>query len=84
MISTDHKFPIFRRTEDGRHFFRIEAEDAFTEIQVVGRRALLHQVKASMYPELVRIQDMIHGDGGRYLELEPTEWSDLVQRHRLV
>lgn len=84
MIPMDQGFPIFRRTADGRHFYRIEAQDAFTEIQVVGRRALLYHVKASMYPELVRIQDMVLGDGGRYLELRPSDWAELMERHQLA
>ncbi|MEX1131994.1 MAG: hypothetical protein WEC15_02110 [Flavobacteriales bacterium] len=79
----DHEFPIFRRTANGQHFYLIEAEDVFTEIQLVGRRAVLHHVKASMYPELVRIQDMIRGDGGRYLELRSADWSELLHRYQL-
>lgn len=81
MIPKEIKFPIFRRTTDGRHFYCIEAEDRFTEIQVIGRKAVLHRVQASMYPERLRIQDMIHGDGGRYPDLHPEEWSELLRLH---
>ncbi len=77
-------FPIFRRTADDKHFYCIEAEDRFIELQRIGSRAVLHRVQASLYPERLRIHEMIHGDEGRYSELMPKEWSDLLQRYGLT
>lgn len=74
MIPLPSKFPILRRTEDGKHLYRIEGMDRFFELQQIGRRWLLHEVKASAYPEKVRIMEMIDGDGGRYVPLLEVEW----------
>jgi hypothetical protein len=68
-------FPIYRRTADGRHFYRIEAPDRFTEVQVIGSRRVLHAVEATQYPERVRIMEMIAGGEGRYLPLAEEEWA---------
>ena len=67
-------FPIYRRTADGRHVYRIEALDAFTEMQRVGNRWLVHRVNASAYPERVRIMEMIDGADGRYLATDEEAW----------
>lgn len=67
-------FPIYRRLADGHHFYRIEGPVSFTDIQVIGKRTVVHHVDASAYPERLRIQDMIEGHGGRYLPLEAEEW----------
>jgi len=83
MNAEPEAFPLYRRTPDGKHFYRIEAVDRFTEIQVIGRRAVLHEVRASMYPERVRVMEMIQGDEGRYLELLPEDWMELLRRHGL-
>lgn len=73
-------FPIYRLTADGRHAYRIDAQDRFTEIQVVGRRVLLHEVVATAYPEKLRIVEMIALADGRYVPLDPGDWQDLYDR----
>ncbi|MBK8499104.1 MAG: hypothetical protein IPL52_09860 [Flavobacteriales bacterium] len=74
------RFPLFRKTPDGRHFYRIESDTGFTEIQKVGSRHAVHRVEARAYPELVRIAEMIDGAGGRFVHMEPTEWDVLYAR----
>lgn len=84
MIPEDIDFPLFRRTADEKHFYRIEALDRFTEIQRIGSRAVLHHVHASKYPERSRVQEMIQGEGGLYLELTHEQWDVIVRHHGLV
>lgn len=67
-------FPVYRMLADGRHFYRIESPLLFTEIQLIGTRAVAHRVEAKAYPEQLRVQDMIAGHGGSYLPLEAEEW----------
>ena len=62
-------FPVYRILADGRHFYRIESPLLFTEIQLIGSRAVAHRVEAKAYPEQLRVQDMIAGHGGTYLPL---------------
>ncbi len=64
---------------DGRHYYRIEGPDRFTELQRVGSRWLSHAVVATMYPELVRIQEMLAGGEGAYEVVEQADW-DAVNR----
>lgn len=71
-------YPLYRCTTDGRHYFRIEASDRFTELQSVGNRWLIHRVTASAYPELVRIMEMMDGGDGRYEELANEEWERMM------
>jgi len=60
---------------DGRHFYRIEGPDRFTEVQLVGSRALLHLVVARIYPEKVRIVEMVR-DKERYPPITAEEWEE--------
>lgn len=53
-------------------FYRIDSDRAFTEIQVIGSRRVVHRVEAIAYPEMVRIQEMIRM--GVYEPLERREW----------
>lgn len=80
MLPEEKGYPVYRRTHDGRHFFRIEALDRFTEIQIVGNRHLIHGVTARAYPELVRIMEMVELRDGRYEPMEPSEWEEQWSR----
>ena len=74
------EWPQYRRMTDGRHYYRIEGPDRFTELQRVGSRWLSHTVKATMYPEKVRIQEMLAGGDGVYEVIGQADW-EAVQRH---
>ncbi|MFN6114996.1 MAG: hypothetical protein ACK46G_07760 [Flavobacteriales bacterium] len=67
-------WPQYRRMADGRHYYRIEGPDRFTELQRVGSRWLLHAVHATMYPEMLRIQEMLNGGEGVYMVVDGAEW----------
>ncbi len=71
-------FPQYRRTADGRHYYRIEAKDRFTEIQRVGNRRLIHHVTANVYPEMLRIAEMLDGSGGHYATIHEDEWDRVM------
>lgn len=67
-------FPLYRRTADGRHYYRIEGEDRFSEVQVVGGGRMFHTVHATRYPERLRIMEMIEEGEGRYEAIDEDIW----------
>lgn len=67
-------FPCFRRMKGGGHFYRIEGPDRFIEVQLIGRRKVVHVIQAKVYPELVRIQEMIDGGGGQFEVISEADW----------
>lgn len=58
-----------------QHYYRIDGPDRFTELQVIGSKRVLHEVTAMVYPELVRIQDMLNGSDGLFELIGEQEWS---------
>ncbi len=65
---------MYRMLMDGRHFYKIDSDQSFTEIQIVGSRRTVHEVSASAYPEKVRIQQMITMADGLYEEIDMGRW----------
>ncbi len=58
----DHKsndFPQYRKLSNGKVFYRINNNESFTEVQLLGSKSLIHEVKAVQYPEKLRIMDML-------------------------
>ena len=52
-------FPQYRKLSNNKVYYRIDSADEFTELTLMGNRKLLHTVKASQYPEKLRIMDML-------------------------
>lgn len=74
-------FPQYRRSRDGRHAYRIEGPRAFTEVQVIGSRAVIHRVKDAAYPEQVRIREMIDGSEP-YIAMDEREFQRMLDLHQ--
>jgi hypothetical protein len=68
-------FPQYRKTSDDRHYYRIEAVDRFTEIQLIGSRSIEYHVIAVQYPERVRIAEMLEMTDARYVRIVEEEWA---------
>lgn len=77
----DPSFPTYRRSANGRHFYRIEGARAFTEVHLVGDRALIHRVQDAAYPEQVRIKAMLDLEGDAFLVMEAIAFERLLDLH---
>ena len=66
-------FPAYRQLASGRHYYRLEGPTAFSEIQVIGRRLVVHRVQGAAYPEQVRIAEML-ACAGPFEAMEGAEW----------
>lgn len=60
---------------DERHYYLISSPTRFVELQRVGRRWFRYEVDAKLYPEQIRVADMLACAGGAYRRCDPSEWS---------
>lgn len=74
------KQPIYRRSRNGRNFYRILSGTSFTEVQLVGNRTIVHHVEAATYPERLRIADMVAMTDGLFLPGTQAEFEALLGR----
>lgn len=58
------RFPLFRRSSNGLNWYRIDSATEFTEVQHVGSRYVAHRIRAVIYPEKVRVMELIEGANG--------------------
>lgn len=52
-------FPQYRKLSNHKSFYKIFSENSFEEIQLVGFSYISTSTKATKYPEIIRIQDML-------------------------
>lgn len=72
--------PIYRRSTNGRNFYRILSETAFTEVQLIGSRSIVHYVVAATYPERVLIADMVAMTNGHFVPCAQAEFDVAMGR----
>lgn len=57
-------FPQYRKYKNIETYFKIISEKEFEEIIIMGSKCIKHQIKATQYPEMLRIQDMLKCEDG--------------------
>ena len=72
--------PIYRRSTNGRNFYRILSDTTFTEVQLIGNRSMVHEVDAATYPERLRIADMVAMTDGHFLPCTQGEFDEAMGR----
>lgn len=51
-------YPVYRRYLNGRSYFKISSPDELEELQLMGSRCFIHQLKAKILPERNFIYDL--------------------------
>ena len=72
-------FPQYRKLSNDRSFYRINSNDSFDELQIMGQRVFLHRIQAEKYPEKLRIMEMLECVVG-YQKSTFEEWEMLEKR----
>lgn len=72
-------FPAYRRMVGVQRYYKIHSPRAFTEVEMIGTRRLVHEVEATMYPELLRIQQMLEYADGVYRTMTAGEWEEVLR-----
>jgi hypothetical protein len=53
------KFPQYRILSNGKSWYEICSENSFNEIQIIGNKRIMFQLKAETYFEKIKISDML-------------------------
>ncbi|MFT5859400.1 MAG: hypothetical protein ACI865_001501 [Flavobacteriaceae bacterium] len=74
----DTHFPQYRKLVNEKSFYRIVDGRHFDELQLIGSKAVLHELYAEQYPEMLRIKDMLELAEG-YLTSSQSEFEVLLK-----
>lgn len=76
----EEKFPIFLELVNGNTIYRIDSLDRMEEIQVIGSKYAVFVLEARIYPDRVRIADMIANEGERWNRLDLATFASRKQK----
>ncbi|HLW29570.1 MAG TPA: hypothetical protein VKX29_01825 [Brumimicrobium sp.] len=69
-------FPQYRKRFDNKSFYKVTSFTTFEEVQLVGKRFLIHVVHAKKYFEQLQIQDMLTSEMEMYKMSEASEFEE--------
>ena len=72
-------FPQYRKRFDNKSFYKVTSFTTFEEVQLVGKRFLIHVVHAKKYFEQLQIQDMLTSEMEMYQMSEELEFEEQFQ-----
>jgi len=72
-------FPLFRKTTNGKSFYKIHHERYLEELQIVGSKYLHHTLQAKIYPEILFLLDIIENKEQHYLEISEADFNTFME-----
>ncbi len=73
-MKTNQTFPVYRKLNNNRRFYKILDSKSFEEIQVIGTKKIHQLFEAKQYPDLLFIQDLLSMIHTGILPSSETEW----------
>jgi hypothetical protein len=74
MDKVQWSFPQYRKYNGIDTWYEIMDDSNFNEIVKMGERFILHEIKAEIYPEKLRIQDMLACRDGHWAEIDRNDY----------
>lgn len=74
-------FPQYRKRFDNKSYYKIINERTFEEVQLIGDKVFIHNIKAEKYFEIIRIQEMIEAEGEMYNWSSASEYEKIKDAH---
>lgn len=76
-------FPQYRKLSNDKVFYCVLSKLEFHEIQIVGTKANLFKIQAKIYPEKLKIQDLLKFQNDGILLSNKAEYEKLLQDYSL-
>lgn len=77
MQKIEWQFPQYRKYRDTDTWYCIHDLESFTEIKRMGSRFLTHEVKATIYPEKLRILDMLECNDDLWISVSAQDFHEI-------
>lgn len=81
MHVTNNDFPVYRKFKGLNIWFKILDSRNFIELKQMGQRLLVHELKATQYPEIMLVQDMLTCLDDRWEPIEADIFETIYARY---
>lgn len=74
-------YPVFRKYDNNRSFFKILSPNEFIEIQLMGNTYFKYEMTAKILPDFHLINDMISLHNGHWITSTELEFSEVFNAY---
>ena len=78
-MENKNTYPIYRKLNNNRSFYKISSDRIFEEIQRIGSKKVHYTHEAKQYPEILFIQDLINYAHQGIADFSEKDWEILMQ-----
>ncbi len=78
-MENKNAYPIYRKLNNNRSFYKISSDRIFEEIQRIGTRKVHYVHEAKQYPEILFIQDLINFAHQGIEDFTEKEWEIIIK-----
>ncbi len=71
-------YPVYRKLSDKNVYYKIISEAEFEEVMLMGKYYFINTLKATQYPEKLRIMDMVNLNDNSYLDITEKEFDEFM------
>ena len=72
----NYDFPIYRKYDNDKSFFRINSKENFDELIVIGSFYIFRNQQALILPEFIMIVDMIENANNHWITISEAEFNE--------
>ena len=83
MVNQDIDYPIFRKYDNNRSFFKVVSPTQFIEIQVMGSTYFRYEMNAKILPDFHLINDMISKHNGHWISCTEIEFTKVHDAYEM-
>jgi hypothetical protein len=78
MQSENIQFPVYLKYKNNTSYYRIDSLESFVELQKMGTKVFKYEIKAKIYPDRLRILDMIVNEEQLWSTIDSEEFNALA------
>lgn len=82
MVNELVTYPVFRKYDNNRSFFKVLSPNEFIEIQRMGNTYFKYEMTAKILPDFHLINDMVSLHNGHWLEISELEFLEVFKAYQ--
>ena len=76
----DINFPVYRKYKNNKNYFKIISNKHFEEIQLIGDKIIVKEIKAAQLPEYNHINDLLYHYKAFAEEITEAEYLEMANK----
>ncbi len=74
------EFPVYRKYSNDKSYFKVESDNEFIQLQVIGKKVFESKITVVQYPERLLVNDLIQAEETHILSIGEAEFVEQLEK----